>query len=147
MPMSFHCEAEFEDSFLNGLMGLKELKAGGPSAGLSHPAGPSRQQSQPPPTQPWASQLFLQAQNICLPHFCREGRRILKLANGSRKRPHGGRQPSARPGPPAWHGDRADTVPTSRPSLQVAFLIRGTSHWVPAGPSRKDWDLMVSDGY
>ena len=48
--MSFHCEAECKDSFLNGFVhAVKELKAGSPSAGLGHRGGPSGQQSQPSP--------------------------------------------------------------------------------------------------
>lgn len=107
-----------------------------------------------PTSSPWTSQLSLQAPNICLPHNCREGGRVLKAANRFWKRQEskmslGGKQPSVTPGP-AWHGHQL-SPPSSLPdwpSLQVVFLIKGdASYWVPAGPFKEHSDVIAADYY
>lgn len=123
----FILRQDLKTHFLVGLQGGRvgsrwPLCGAGPAWGASQASCP---QSQPSPS-PWTSQFSLQTPNICLPHFCRDGNRILKLANRfwirqESKMTHRGKQPPARPGP-AWPGHQ---VPTQAflPGLPFRWLF------------------------
>lgn len=127
--MSLHHEAGFEDSFLSGSTEWKSWELvvllwawaswGGIQA--SHP------QSQPSPS-PQTSQLSLQAPNICLPYFCRDGNRILKLVNQFWKRQeskmaHRGKQSSVRPGLVWAPGPHTVLISGGFPDKRRYFLL------------------------
>lgn len=84
---------------------------------------------------PWASQFSLQTPNMRLPHFCRDGNRVLKLANRFWKRQgskmaHRGRQPQRDLALPGM-GTRSPHRPYRLAFPSVAFLIKGgASYWV-----------------
>lgn len=83
--ISFHHEAGFENSFLNVLQNESvgsrwPLCGPGPAWGGCPGILPS------PSLSPWTSQLSLQAPNVCLPHDCREGDRVLKAVDSGKGR-------------------------------------------------------------
>lgn len=87
---------------------MKELEAGGPSAGLGQ-LGAAVQASCPHlPSALGPASSFFKPQMFAFLRTAREGDRVLKAANRFWKRQeskmtHGGKQPSVTPGP-AWHG-------------------------------------------
>lgn len=106
---------------------VEGLEAGGPSVGLGQLGGlPRLLSSEPAFPPPWTSQFSLQTPNVCLPHFCRDGDRIWKLANRLWKRQERGKQPPARRGPALpGAGTRSPHRPHALAFPSGGFLRRG----------------------